>query len=442
MVELDWRSCYWPIECTTKRRIECVWRGAQDNSAGACCTQPADVLSVADRDRRLRDARCVPDGQRPYSKLTRLCEVAASRGGALKSFVAVARAIELSPGRVTQLFGYGRDHDGTPIKPETLGRLVEAFAADGVCCEVAWLHLPFDDFADALTAANPATGRTPRRTVASDAAAPGWRFTEDSMLPDLVELRLHPPRPGNELADSFYVDATLLFGTAEHDVPPEDGSDPRSVAIALRKALLAIGSSSYQPLKDSMLGERTSSDHYRRVAGGVEITGPAPEGTLEGDPIGGDHLAVIAGTGTGDEPFSVSVAANGVASSSRTPTHRRLCRREPAFREQGRHPQCADPQACGEGRPRPSGAGARDDAAAAAGRRRSAMRPPRLLLSPVCNAPDRRGAGRTGRRVRRPGAGGRPGPGARLSRRGAGRGGFRHRRSERVRFFRRRFSGS
>ncbi len=208
------------------------------------------------------------------------------------------------------MFGYGREQDGTVIKPETLGRIAEAFAADGVRCEIAWLHLPFNTFVHELTTTNPTLRRTSRRAALSETPTPGWRFTEENLLPDLVELRLHPPRAGNELADWYYVDATLLFGTAEHDYLPEDGSDPRTVAIALRKALLTIGSPSYRPLKDSMLGERTESDHYRRVAGGVEIIGPAPEGTLQGNPAGGDHLAVIAGTGTGEEPFGVSVAAN------------------------------------------------------------------------------------------------------------------------------------
>ncbi|HEY1935892.1 MAG TPA: hypothetical protein VGG99_28130 [Acetobacteraceae bacterium] len=59
-----------------------------------------------------------------------------------------------------------------------------------------------------------------------------------------------------------------------------------------------------------MIGERTESEHYRRVAGGVEIIGPARDGTLEGNPIGDQHLAVIAGTQAGDEPFAVTVVAN------------------------------------------------------------------------------------------------------------------------------------
>jgi hypothetical protein len=101
-----------------------------------------------------------------------------------------------------------------------------------------------------------------------------------------------------------------LFGTARPDYLPEDGGDPRSIAIALRRAMLAIGTESYQPLPDSMIGERARSPHYRRVAGGVEITGPTPEGTLDGDPLNGEHLAVIASTNTGNAPFAVTVAAS------------------------------------------------------------------------------------------------------------------------------------
>jgi hypothetical protein len=129
-------------------------------------------------------------------------------------------------------------------------------------------------------------------------------------LPDLVELRLHPPRPGNEIPDSLYVDATLLFGVAHCDFEPESGREPRTVSIALREARLAIGSDSYRPLKDSMVAERVESDNFRRVAGGIAIVGPAPNGTLEGNPIKEEYLAVIAATNTGDSPFSVTVAAN------------------------------------------------------------------------------------------------------------------------------------
>jgi hypothetical protein len=246
---------------------------------------------------------------RPHSKLTRLCEVAAANGGPLTTFAAVAKALELSPSRVTQMFGHGEEVDGKNIKPETAGRLVAIFITAGVRCEVDWLYLDFDAFATRLANANPAAPAQHDKAI-SDGPAAGWTFTEDTVLPGLVELCLHPPRPGNEVPDSFYVDATLLFGTAFPDYEPDDGQDPRTIAIALHKAWLAIGSDSYRPLKGSVIGECVEAEHLRRVAGYVEITGPAPSGTLDGNPIGDQHLAVIAGTNTGNDPFAVTVAAN------------------------------------------------------------------------------------------------------------------------------------
>jgi len=268
----------------------------------------------------LTDSRTI---SRPNSKLTRLCEFAAARDGKLSTFGAVAKALELSSGRITQMFGHGEEMNGISIEPRTLGRLVAAFTNDGVCCEVDWLHLEFDDFAVCLAKANSSTP-SPDGTLSADASPAGWRLAETTVLPGLVELRLHPPRPGNEVPNSVYVDATLLFGTAYPDYVPDDGQDPRQIAIALRQAWLQMGSDSYRPLKGSMIGERGNSEHIRRVAGYVEITGPAPNGTLDGNPIGNQHLAVIVGTNTSDDSFAVTVAANWVASSSpmRTRRHR------------------------------------------------------------------------------------------------------------------------
>jgi hypothetical protein len=246
---------------------------------------------------------------RPNSKLTRLCEIAAARGGTLTTFAAAARALDLTPGRVTQMFGIGEEKNGKIIEPKTVGRLVAVFADDGLRCEVDWLYLEFDDFAARLARANRAAP-APHASAIFDAPADDWEFTEATVLRGLVELRLHPPRPGNEVSGSLYVDATLLFGTACPDYMPDDGQDPRSIAIALRQARLAIGSESYRPLKGSMIGERGDCEHLRRVAGYLEITGPAPNGTLKGSPIGDQHLAVIAGTNAGDGAFAVTVTAN------------------------------------------------------------------------------------------------------------------------------------
>lgn len=251
--------------------------------------------------------RTVPS---PRRKLIALCEVAAPSGGTLTTFAAVAKAIDVSPGRITQLFGHGVEREGSNVEWGTLQKLADAFTRDGVKCEADWLCLDHADFVVRVAKANPAAVALRRATLA-DVPTAAWERTEATALPGLVEFRLHPPRTGNEVPDSYYVESTLLFGTACADDVPEDGGEPRSVAIALRHALLAIGSDSYSPLKDTMLGERgDTSPNYRRVAGGVEVTGPTPDGVLEGSPVGDEHLAVIAGTNAGDDPFAVSVAAN------------------------------------------------------------------------------------------------------------------------------------
>jgi hypothetical protein len=240
---------------------------------------------------------------RPYSKMKRLLAEAAKRRGALTTSSAVAAAIGLSRSRVTQLFGSAREHCGVVVKAETVGLICAAFTSDGVACDVDWLYLDYDDFADRL-----GTARTQKSEKFIDDGAHDWERRERAVLRDLVELRLHPPRAGNEVKDSYYVDATLLFGTAVCDYDPENGEEPRVVLIALRDARLAIGSDSYSPLQGSMIGERIESDNFRRVAGGIEITGPAT--TLKGDPIGDYHLAVIAATNASDEPFKVTVAVH------------------------------------------------------------------------------------------------------------------------------------
>jgi hypothetical protein len=190
------------------------------------------------------------------------------------------------------------------VKPETVGLIVAAFRADGVPCEIDWLYLELDDFKTRLAA--PPASKT-------DPASPDWELRETTVLPDLVELRLHPPQPGNEFKDSYYVDATLLFGSAICDYDPEDGQATRAISIALRDARLAIGSESYRPLRGSMIGERVKSENFRRVAGGIEITGPAPAGTLDGNAIGDQHLCVIGATnapgGSDNALFVVTVAA-------------------------------------------------------------------------------------------------------------------------------------
>ena len=59
-----------------------------------------------------------------------------------------------------------------------------------------------------------------------------------------------------------------------------------------------------------MIGERDNeAEHFRRVSGGAAIIGPLASGVLDGDPLAGRSLAVIAATNAGDAPFEASVTA-------------------------------------------------------------------------------------------------------------------------------------
>lgn len=119
----------------------------------------------------------------------------------------------------------------------------------------------------------------------------------------LMELRLHPPRLGNEL-DTFYLDATLLSGTAEYDY------EDRLIVLGVRSAVLVLDSASYQAAQGSMIGERPGPAYFKRLAGGVEITGPRDDnGRLSGDILQGEYIAVIESVGNDEHPLTVSILA-------------------------------------------------------------------------------------------------------------------------------------
>jgi hypothetical protein len=249
----------------------------------------------------------------PHSKLQRLCAEAANRGGRLTRQARVAEALGVTRGRVSHSFGSRTNRVGVVIDAATVGRIAALFTADGVPCEIAWFYLDLEEFEKRVAAAPPT--RPPGSRLLhgpGESPAADWELHEGTVLADLVELRLHPPRPGNEVPNSYLVDATLLFGIAVVDYLPEEGEAPRSIAIGLKNARLAIPStSSYQPLRGTMLGEMgRKSEHFERVAGGIELTGPkGADGTLKGDPLGEQHLAIIAATQASDTPFAVNVAA-------------------------------------------------------------------------------------------------------------------------------------
>src|SRR3954452_1945460 len=97
----------------------------QKSSRGRCNAQPPS-----------RPAGIERNVTKPFSKLNRLCREAGKRGGKLTTFKAVAEALGISAGRITQMFGYGQESKGTVLNSKTVGRLVGAFRADGVPCEI------------------------------------------------------------------------------------------------------------------------------------------------------------------------------------------------------------------------------------------------------------------------------------------------------------------
>jgi hypothetical protein len=130
-----------------------------------------------------------------------------------------------------------------------------------------------------------------------------WTISQGRGTEGIVELRLHPPPPGN-VADTFYVDATLRLDTGEYDC------EERTVSIGLRDAFLSIVSPGYQTAKGSLIGERAEHEHFKPAPGGAKISGPVDgHGCLSGDPLGEEHLAIIEPAGEGEETVTVAVHA-------------------------------------------------------------------------------------------------------------------------------------
>jgi hypothetical protein len=143
---------------------------------------------------------------RPHSKLNRLCAEAAARGSELRTYAAVAEAITVTPGRITQMFGYGQEAEGYIVEAKTVGAIVKAFRDDGVPCQVDWFYLEFEAFAAKVAVAQAEAAKPTEAVV--------WELREETVLTDLVELRIDPPTPDNEIPDAYRVNGTLLFGTA------------------------------------------------------------------------------------------------------------------------------------------------------------------------------------------------------------------------------------
>lgn len=148
----------------------------------------------------------------------------------------------------------------------------------------------------------------PRDPDEDSAATDEWHIDPPTEpLPRLVELRLHKPRPANRPESASYLDATLVLGRIERD------SGNRTYSIGLKQASLTFASQSHEVVKDTMIGG-TGRDalHVRRAPNGVNVVGPLSDdalGYIEGEPLNGEHVALIQHNGRADQAVSLSLHA-------------------------------------------------------------------------------------------------------------------------------------
>jgi hypothetical protein len=252
--------------------------------------------------------------QAANAKLKRLCAESASRGGALTTFDKVAEAINLSPGRVTQLFGARNPTAETGVDPATLGKIVKAFGLDGIGISVETFYLNYDAFVaqvapDAMTLVE---ARTPIKDADAEPTLPSldWHPDKAEAYTDLAVLQVHPPRPLNSRADCYYLDASLRFEIAEH------ATGNRTVAIGLRKANLTFASPAFQIAHASLLGDAARPhEGVTARANGITVSSLPGETMLEGSPLGDYYFAVIEPAGTGEAvvTLTLSTAARSFA---------------------------------------------------------------------------------------------------------------------------------
>ena len=224
----------------------------------------------------------------PHTRLKRLYRAVISTAHPVQTETAITDNITLADtiGKSVSWLSqnFAKNLADKDIGEDLLLAISAAFNARGVPVQLSWFAEPLETFEARLAPAH-------HHTTPGNA-----RADTDLPLPDLVELRLHQPTAQNE-PNSYLVKATLLFGTAHIDIPPDaESPKPRTLALALREARLAIGApgDTWQPAQGNLLGERTESKNYRRVAGGVEITGETNQhGHLAGAPIGDEPFATI-----------------------------------------------------------------------------------------------------------------------------------------------------
>ena len=136
----------------------------------------------------------------PHSKMRRLLQEVAVRGGGLCSFDALVALLEVAPSNVSGMFGSGKEHIGSVPPDKHLARIVAALNREGIPIHVEWFYQPLEVF-DALL--SEARGANPAIAYWRDIT---WRFArahpalgyERPETRGFLRRAGAPPRPGPE----------------------------------------------------------------------------------------------------------------------------------------------------------------------------------------------------------------------------------------------------
>ncbi|MBU8544922.1 MULTISPECIES: hypothetical protein [Roseomonadaceae] len=130
--------------------------------------------------------------------------------------------------------------------------------------------------------------------------AADWPRDNPQPFTELAELELLTPQADN--AGGYYLRARLVVGArADESVKPP-------VLLALREAFLSVDVPANLVTDGSLVGVREAHENLREAPGGLRVVGPLARtqngneaGYLEGEVLGGHHLAVLTSTADATE---------------------------------------------------------------------------------------------------------------------------------------------
>ncbi|MGX4802071.1 hypothetical protein [Bradyrhizobium guangdongense] len=226
----------------------------------------------------------------------------------MKTFAQVAIAANLSPGRVSQLFGASKKEEN--INPTNLASIVRCFQDEDIPIEIDAFYSDYSAFTSSIRNTRP---KPPGSGIDNSAANDPFNPPSDEWHPDqpqtyteLAIVQLHAPRPLNSRPDCYYVDVSLRFTTADYEL------DGHLVVVGLRQANLTLTSDSYAIAHMSLLGD--AARPYKGITPslrGIKILPHESDVMLSGNPLDEHYLAIIepAPAATGRDEVNVVLDA-------------------------------------------------------------------------------------------------------------------------------------